>query len=288
MTEGFIGNWLVTEYVFNPDGSFAGEVRQQRRLERLDAGQIRITQHCEPGTSLVNHPMSEFAGDWEFIIGVDGRRRHYLGPDVIGTGQAWDSSVITGRGVWTRFAHNFTSFSVMLSPTRQLTGGCFFRGSAAVAIILGVAEPDHGDGVYPTLDYQESPQAMAGTWNGTINTFDSEGNSSGSMKLERHLNSAGYEDHYDAGGDPFVVTWSPMQGRDRVSGTTQGVSTQYGGALRLSSSCQTGSYQVNEDIYFEMIDAYDSETHTLIQLVQGYRDQHLNHFEFVRFSYEEE
>ena len=43
MNDKFLGAWLVSEYVYNPDGSFAGIVRQRRELLGLANGRIRVT-----------------------------------------------------------------------------------------------------------------------------------------------------------------------------------------------------------------------------------------------------
>ncbi len=142
MSDSFAGRWLVSEYVFDPDGRFVGVVRQLRSLERLACGRIRVTQVCEPGKSLVGHPMGAFAGKWVFELEAKGAERRYLGPDVVGCGREWSPGALTGEGIWPRFGYSFESFSVLTDPGRQLTGGFFSLAGRSVADIVGVATED--------------------------------------------------------------------------------------------------------------------------------------------------
>lgn len=153
MSDKFTGNWLVTEYVHNPNGQFLGIVHQKRRVQQLENA-IRVIQDCEVSPELANHPMNTFAGHWEFDIRREGRLRHYLGADVVGLGLGWGDNCITGQGIWPRFGHNFKSFSLILSPERQLTGGTFFNANEPIAVIIGVACPERADALeaWPSLN----------------------------------------------------------------------------------------------------------------------------------------
>lgn len=146
----FIGSWLVSEYLYTPAGEFAGIIRQ-RRLLQPQGDVIRVIQHCEP--VLVADGISEQAqatinimnkriGEFVFDLKLVGRARHYLGVDVIGGGFSWRDGVLTARGMWTRFRYNFTSFSMLLNPNRQVTGGKFFIANQEVATIVGLAVPE--------------------------------------------------------------------------------------------------------------------------------------------------
>lgn len=164
MSDKFTGNWLVTEYVHNPSGQFVGIVRQKRRLQQLEDA-IRVIQDCEISPELANHPMKDFAGHWEFDIRRDGRLRRYLGPDVVGLGVSWGENCITGQGIWPRFGHNFKSFSLIISPERQLTGGTFFNANEPIAVIIGVACPEKSDALeaWPSLNLAASlPENLQG------------------------------------------------------------------------------------------------------------------------------
>ena len=155
MGDRFAGAWLVTEYVYDPDGRFAGIVRQRRTLQPSAENRTRVTQVCEPEARLAGHPMHAFAGEWVFDLLVDGSRRLYTGPDVVGHGVEWSPGAMTSQGVWPRFGHAFESYAVLVTPERQITGGFFSVAGRSVADIVGVAVPDRGD--WPDLDLSAEP-----------------------------------------------------------------------------------------------------------------------------------
>jgi len=161
--DNFGGAWLVTEYVFDPDGTFAGIVKQRRVVEAIADGRLRVTQMCEPSAELADHAMGAFAGEWVFDLEVDGVHRRYLGPDVVGLGTEWQPGAMTGHGLWPRFGHEFTSYGVLVAPDRQLTGGFFSKAGRSVADIVGVAVPE-SDGIEPTLDLSVEAPAVEDEW----------------------------------------------------------------------------------------------------------------------------
>ena len=161
--DNFAGAWLVTEYVFNPDGSYQGTVKQRRHLEQLDETHIRVTQQCTPATTLTTHAMANFAGEWVFDLTLTGDERHYLGPDVVGHAKQWTPTTLTATGWWPNFGYEFESYSVLVSPSRQLTGGVFGVAGRLVADIIGVAEPE-SNGVEPRLDLQAPLPEPKGEW----------------------------------------------------------------------------------------------------------------------------
>lgn len=157
MTNSFVGDWLVSEYVYTPAGEYVGVIRQRRQLLPKD-DVIRVIQHCEPvkvTTELSENAkdtleiMNKRVGEFIFDLKLVGKARHYLGEDVIGGGFSWRDGVLTAKGLWTRFGYNFTSFSILLNPTRQVTGGKFFIANQEVATIVGVAVPE--DEGYPEM-----------------------------------------------------------------------------------------------------------------------------------------
>jgi hypothetical protein len=150
-SDPFSGDWLVTEYVFDPDGAFRGSVAQRRRVEPAPGGRLRVVQQCEPSPELDGHPMAAFAGDWVFDLEVDGDQRLYFGPDVVGAGTEWQPGAMTARGIWPRFGYQFESYSILVKPDRQLTGGFFSLAGRPVADIVGVAVPE-ATGIEPRLD----------------------------------------------------------------------------------------------------------------------------------------
>ena len=147
----FGGDWLVTEHVFDPDGAFRGSVAQRRSVEPAPGGRLRVVQHCQPSPELDGHAMAAFAGEWVFDMEVDGAQRRYVGPDVVGVGTEWSPGAMTGRGAWPRFGYQFESYSILVTPDRQLTGGFFSLAGRSVADIVGVAVPGSA-GIEPRLD----------------------------------------------------------------------------------------------------------------------------------------
>ena len=159
----FGGAWLVAEYVYDPDGAYRGSVAQRRRVEPAGEGRFRVAQHCEPSPDLDGHLMAAFAGNWVFNMEIDGAERRYLGPDVVGSGTEWHSGAMTGRGAWPRFGYEFESYSVLVAPDRQLTGGSFSLAGRSVADIVGVAVPESA-GVEPRLDLSAPLPDIASHW----------------------------------------------------------------------------------------------------------------------------
>jgi len=151
VTSSFIGDWLVSEYLYTPSGEFVGIIHQQRKLQPSDSS-IRVIQITEPvqladriSTSAKETAklMDKRAGESIFDLKLVGRSRQYLGPDVIGGGFSWRDGVLTAKGLWPRFGYNFTSFSMLLNPNRQVTGGKFFTANEEVATIVGLAVPEN-------------------------------------------------------------------------------------------------------------------------------------------------
>ncbi len=159
MTTAFLGDWLVSEYIYAPTGEYVGVVRQRRCLQPLGASKIRVIQICQPVETAVNLSangaqvaaiMNRRVGEFVFDLQLAGRARHYLGPDVIGGGFSWREGALTARGLWPRFGCNFTSFSILLHPERQVTGGKFFVANEEIATIVGTAVPEQQG--YPVMD----------------------------------------------------------------------------------------------------------------------------------------
>ncbi len=159
----FSGAWLVTEHVYDPDGTYRGSVAQRRQVEQAGRDRFRVAQHCEPSPELDGHPMAGFAGNWVFDMEIDGAERRYLGPDVVGAGTEWSPGAMTGRGAWPRFGYEFESYSVLVAPDRQLTGGFFSLAGRSVADIVGVAVPESA-GVEPRLDLSAPVPEVEGHW----------------------------------------------------------------------------------------------------------------------------
>lgn len=161
----FLGRWCVREFVFSADGALLGTVQQVRTLHS-DADSIQVTQVCTPCERLANHPLATFSGEYVFQLRRHGNERHYLGPDVHGHGTSFGDMFLCGQGVWPRFAYNFRSWSISLSPTEQLTGGQFYRGGETVAMIFGIGrlvkEDDLTDASFPQSEISTSLVQVSG------------------------------------------------------------------------------------------------------------------------------
>lgn len=146
----FSGNWLVSEYLYTPAGEFVGLIHQRRRVQPNGelTRVIQITEKVELAESISDEAkalagiMDERAGASTFDLKLAGQARHYLGEDVIGGGFSWKDGVLTAKGLWTRFGYNFTSFSILLNPRRQVTGGRYYKANQEIAVIVGVAVPE--------------------------------------------------------------------------------------------------------------------------------------------------
>lgn len=173
----FLGDWLVSEYVYTPAGEYAGVIHQRRKLQP-QGDVIRVIQICEPVKAAhsrsrqaeeVIKVMNKRVGEFVFDLKIVGKARHYLGEDVVGGGFSWKDGVLTARGMWTRFGYNFTSFSILLNPARQVTGGKFFVANEEVATIVGAAVPEEEG--FPTLE----PTRPSGQYRGERYSISPDG-----------------------------------------------------------------------------------------------------------------
>lgn len=173
----FLGDWLVSEYVYTPAGEYAGVIHQRRKLQP-QGDVIRVIQICEPVKAAhsqsgrvkeVVDVMNKRVGEFVFDLKIVGKARHYLGEDVVGGGFSWKDGVLTARGMWTRFGYNFTSFSILLDPNRQVTGGKFFVANEEIATIVGVAVPE--DEGYPEMTDGE----ITGKYQGELHAISPDG-----------------------------------------------------------------------------------------------------------------
>ncbi len=188
VSDRFLGAWRVTEYVYDPDGTFRGIVRQHRRLAAAEKGGLRLIQTCKPEASLRHHPMQDFEGTWVFELQKNGQKRSYLGPDVIGAGRMWKEGWMTGEGVWPRFGYAFQSYAFMAAPSRQCTGGVFSRLHNTMASITGVATPEEEE--WPSLDTEAEPAQLSHAWRGTLFRYDFTGALSAKDHIERSYKDA--------------------------------------------------------------------------------------------------
>lgn len=287
MSDNFTGRWLVTEYVFNPDGSFAGVVKQKRHLEHLSDTRLRVIQDCEPSSDLVNHPMNRFRGFWEFDLEVNGHHREYLGKDVIGTGFSYGEKTMIGQGVWTRFGYNFTSFGFLLTPHRQLTGGTFFHANQMVARIVGVACPETKDSPddFTELRHDISAQTLAIQWRGTLVRYDS----SGDLVQETEV-LCNYEDSQifisELPSKRMIIRFGYQEEYDLISGThflEQEAVTSVG--KRKQYGCLLDQVLFSSDgIKLQVKTILDAKTKTIIMIQKWRKAQKEQVTDILEFS----
>jgi hypothetical protein len=240
----FTGSWLVSEYVYTPAGEFVGVVRQRRALQPL-GDVIRVIQVCEPlelapevrrtvlnrqtsnegqsrltgqstaewcDANSVANIMNQRVGEFVFDLKIIGKARHYLGPDVLGGGFSWRDGVLTARGLWPNFGYNFTSFSILLHPRKQFTGGKFFTANREICTIVGLATPE--DEGYPAF----AGTLSAGGFSGTLYEIAPDG-----TELERRELTVDGGRRSMVGGQSF--SYGPLTETEAVAAPGQTVST---------------------------------------------------------------
>ncbi len=211
----FVGAWRVSEAVYDAEGTFLGRVRQHRRLEEATGDRLRVTQVCEPDQRLIGHPMATFAGEHQFELAVDGRLRHYLGPAVLGSGIAFGEGAMIGDGIWPDFGYNFSSWAVLTTPERQLTGGRFHVAGREIAMIVGLAVPDSG--VWPCWPPPEGRgETAAQRWQGTLIEVDDTGREA-ARKMTRDERGGGWSER--TSGRRSVMDLTRDGDRLRLTGT---------------------------------------------------------------------
>lgn len=279
MPDTFLGAWLVSEYIYNPDGRFAGIVRQRRELTQLANGRIRVTQHCTPDAALQTQAMGQFSGEWVFELSVDGRFRRYHGPDVIGSGTTWGEGVLTGHGLWPRFRHNFRSFAALPTPQQQLTGGQFFQASEMVANIVGIAVPETAANEYPDFAGSVWANELTPAWHGRYRLVSASGEVRQETAVERRYSENGR--WRDVSGDGQSSFWQLQPQalalcaiNEAVSDPLLGLSKQVGWMLEAELVNKTGQMVAIREVV-------NGRAGHLVSLRHWWQDGILNHVEIL-------
>lgn len=257
-TDQFLGSWLVSEYVYTPDGQTIGVVHQRRELRRLDDHRIRVIQQCAPDPVLDGHPMAAFSGEWVFDLSIAGRLRRYHGPDVVGCGEAWGEGMMLGRGLWPRFGKLFDSFAMLVIPDRQVTGGRFFVGPAPVACIVGVGVPEHTGAGWPVLHNNEHPAMLATCWRGHMHRLSPDGAVVDVHPLERQYDSSSIT---EATPDRTVMFRYDHQ---KISGDGVGIAWRIGALIE-------GNILLTPEHSVTFLEVYDSATGVIVGIRRHYR-----------------
>lgn len=272
-----VGAWRTTQYIYNPDGSFAGTIRQRRELFQLPNGNTRIIHYDTPQPELDGHPMSQFSGKRKVDVVNDGRARRYLGPDLIGSGLAWDEGVTAGQGLLPTYGHNFTSLAMQVDIERQLTWGRYYNATEAVATIIGIAVPERykGDPDWPALDGPHWPHQVAIDWEGYRRTINPDGSQITQVPLKRHYDGQNWEDGLPDG--KFALQLAEHGSRWMVSGAISGIAKQSGWLLEIEAHSEFGTC-------IKMAEVLDAEHKNIVGIRRWYIDDILQTVEVVKLS----
>lgn len=277
----FGGSWLVTESVYDPDGGLAGVNYQRRRLETLPGGRIRVTQTCDPSPELDDHPLGRFRGAWVFDMSIDGQARRYHGPDVVGVGLTWGAGVMTGRGLWPRLGVTFTSYAMLASPERQITGGVFSVAGRTVAEIVGVAMVERdGHSFPPPLEAME-PHTLSARWHGTRRTALADGVVIAESEMARVYDDGGrgWQDSVAGQRSAVSLASGPMTGALQMKSDTdhQGLARRVGPMLRSELVDDAG-------VLVEVLEILDAAGGRLLALHRTLRDHVVQQVDFLHLQ----
>lgn len=278
MSDAFAGAWAVREYVFDARGNALGTVAQRRRVSS-HGERATVVQDCEPDPSLIEHPMQGFAGHHEFALVRDGNLRRYLGPAVVGSAVAYGTAAMIGAGVWPGFGYDFTSWSISLSPDRQLTGGCFGRAGRTMAVIVGVGQAEGASARGPRLEGATDPRAVARHWRGTARGFDGAGTAVAEIAATRAYGAGGFRE----GGTGWDLGFEDDLGFTGSDGehTIVGFARRYGWATRYQAALVGGAI-------VDAIEVVDPGAGRLVGY-RRYRDgEHVTRVEILHLSPDEE
>jgi hypothetical protein len=231
--------------------------------------------------------MADFGGEHEFTLSRHGAVRRYHGPAVLGGALTIGEGAMIGRGVWPRFGWVFTSWSVLVAPDRQITGGRFHRGGAPMATIVGVASPEksiaqdmspaasHDDREEPRLGEVRWPGECARTWKGTQHSVDGAGRVLVEKPVWRRYASphewcapdltAGFSERGDAFALEGTIEGRPLRGFAR----------RFGWMVEAEAV-------VGDDTILESIEVFDEACGHLVVLQRWLVDQMLQRAEVLR------
>ena len=261
---GFINDWFVREFVFHPEGAYAGEVRQRRTIHRINHDTLRVHQECVPEARLKGTIMEAFKGSYSFNLKTSGHRRIYLGPDVVGEGLALGDGRMIGTGLWPRFGHNFHSYGIVTRSGLQLTGGEFYSGPQLGSFIIGVAQP----GSYWAGDISDitTPNPKYQSYIGEASLLNNEGKTlwQGSYDRRYHQEASGFTDTVvDKAYTTSITEQEGRQTHDHQGFI--GIAKTYGSSQVIKGFRGQWSYSAHEIM--------DPDTRNLHIIIRLYKDQ---------------
>jgi hypothetical protein len=234
-------------------------------------GTIQVVQFCEPEAALAEHPMGALVGEWTYTLSMKGRSRYYHGPDVYGSALSWGEDTLTEHGFWERLGHNFTAFSVMVAPEREISGLKFYNASQLVAYIVGLAVPDSDSGTYPEFSGPYLPHRIADHWEGPLRRMSARGEAQRGSVVERKYSAGEGEADWEeriyqenaalplVGDAPQYVYLRDRGTRMNVSGTMHGIAKRFGWLLEAELVSALGSHM-------RLTQVLDGESGRLIEL----------------------
>lgn len=286
----FVGTWLISEYVYAPDGTFIGTLRRRQRYEPQSEAHTRVFLSYDPHMKANDHLIACLAGDWTFEMNADGRLRRYYGPDVIGTAQNWGADLSTSKGLWRQVGLTFTSYTVLLAPNRLLMGAKFYRLGELVAVTVGVGTPEafiSGDYPYPAFTNPARPQEVTPLWYGTSAVYDPGHRVHAGWNVVRHYTPLGWRDEVVSGGQT-AINLDDMGSYSRISGSGDGVARRYGWSVEttlINTPSLTSEYGAFGEVWtYDTVEILDAASKTLISLTHSYADGTFAQLSLTKFK----
>ena len=152
--------------------------------------------------------------------------------------------MLTARGMWTRFGYNFTSFSMLVNPNRQVTGGKFFIANEEIATIVGVAVPENEG--YPEM----TDGTISGKYQGERHTISPDGE----LLETKTLESASLLAHFRERAHAIQKMYGALTEREGVTAPGETVS-----AIEItdhSSGSIAGIWKTFGDEKLSKVDVY--------------------------------
>ena len=267
--------WRVRQFVYNPDGSWVGLLRQRRQTFGLSDGRLMVQQHTLAEQDLGEHPTTQLLGQHEYAVESNDRLRRYVGPAVEGSGLTWGPGVATGRGWWPQQGLTFDSFSVSVRQNYQINGGTFSQAGLPFALVVGLAQPesDPDSPDWPQLSGSQWAAEVSPRWQGTWRVAHADGLVEPDKVVERHYTSIA-DWHDTTVDDSYPFHPKPQGNHWLVSGSANGLARRFGWVWHMQLHPDP---QVTVDV-FEVLDPAGP----LISMRRWLQDENLVKVEVLR------
>lgn len=289
VSDKFSGQWNVREFVFAANGSYLGSINQKRQVEALDANHLTVTQWCKPDANLEALPIGRFQGRFSFILNRQRHFREYQGPDVRGWGINFGDRFLSGQGFWPNFGFNFESWSTLITPSKQLTGGVFYRGKETIAVIIGIGGPvsttsDTSDSLnicdFPASAWFKPTIKQSFECQGQTSTHHHESGQDNTISVKRTFTTNAEEttwtDHQQKRSTIHKIKDHSYIYIDGVRGTYK----QYGPSIHWE--VYTSDYE-----HIKGLDLYIQDQHLMLSIKHHYQFQNLKTIEGSLYKLED-